>query len=192
MNAIAQHDAATTFRQRLKAYFFPKIEKRWKPHVFMNILSAVVIAWVLFFSYLNANWHLAIDPQVVKCLPYDYFVVAQNKPEDIVSGRFYRYTAVGLAPVMKDGTPLVKIAAAVAGDKVDVNEKGIFINGKKWGDVNSYVMNKTSRSLASVTRSYVVAPGEVLLLGTLPRSYDGRYFGPVAIKQVTGRAFPLW
>jgi len=179
-------------RSRIKRFFFPKIEKRWAPHVFANIVSIVVICWVLFFSVVQANWHLGIDPQEVKCLPYDYFVIAQKRPEQIVSGRFYRYTAKGLGAPLKDGTPLVKIAAAVAGDQVEVNRNGIFINGKKWGDLNRYVLDKTKHTVEGVTRKYVVGQGEVLLLGTLPRSYDGRYFGPVAIKQVTGRAWPVW
>lgn len=182
----------TSLKGRVKRFFFPKIEKRWPPHVFANIVSAVVIAWALFFMVLQANFHLGIDPQEVKCLPYDYFVISQKKPDEIVVGRFYRYTSKGVGATLKDGTPLVKIAAAVAGDKVEVGAKGIFINGKKWGDLNPYVLGKTGRTVASVSRSYVVAEGQVLLLGTLPRSYDGRYFGPVDIRQVSGRAWPVW
>ena len=34
--------------------------------------------------------------------------------------------------------------------------------------------------------------GELLVLGTAPDSFDGRYFGPVPQSAVIGRAVPLW
>lgn len=193
MNTIAASNP-TTFLQRVKRFFRPNIpkEKRWKPHVFLNIVSAIFLAWIFVFSYLQDNWKLGIDPQVVKCLPYDFFVISRSKPDEVTRGKMYEYASKGQAPVMKDGLRLVKIAAAVAGDKVVVSQQGVFINGQKWGDLNPEVMRKTKWAVADVTRSYVVAPGKVLMLGTLPRSYDGRYFGPVDIQQLNGRAYFAW
>lgn len=176
----------------LKRFFSPKGGKRWPAHVFLNIVSAVVIAWVLIFSWLEANWHVGVDIQEIQCLPYDFFMVGQKVPAMVERGKIYQYTASGLEPVVKDGTPMVKIAAAVAGDEVVVTADGVSINGTFWGPLNPIVLEKTGKTPTGVQASYVVPKGKVLMLGTLPRSYDGRYWGLVDSKQITGRALAIW
>lgn len=192
MNASVAHLPSNGgWRARVKKFFAPKQGKRWPAWVFLNIVSAVVIGWVAVFSWLDSTWHLGVAP-IVKCLPEDYFLVGQRRPEAIERGKVYRFTAYNLGPVIKDRTPLVKIAAAVAGDTVEVSQSGIFINGQKWGDLNPDTLRKANLTVESVTRSYTVPEGKVLMLGTLPRSFDGRYFGPVETKYFTGRVIPLW
>lgn len=87
---------------------------------------------------------------------------------------------------------MVKYAAAVAGDRVRVDATGIYINDKKWGDLNPYVMRKTKMDIAKVARSYTILEGHVLMLGTLPRSFDGRYTGQIPLSRIDGKAVPLW
>jgi len=193
MSSVITHQPnPKQIRTRIKQFFFPKIEKRWSAWTFANIASAVFIAWVLTFEVVGSRWHLGVDPQEVQCLPYDFFLVSQSAPETVVRGKVYQFKSKGMAPVVKDGTSMAKYAAAVAGDKVDVNGTGIYINGNKWGDLNPATMAKTKTTVNDVTRSYVVPEGKVLMLGSLPRSYDGRYTGLADASQITGRAFPLW
>lgn len=171
---------------------FRPAPRRWSASAFVNIVSAVFIGWYVVFGWLAVNWHLSVDIQKVQCLPYEYYLVHQGLPEHFERGTIYRYRAVGLGPVISDGTPLGKIAAALPGDTVDVNARGVFINGHLWGPINPLVLKKTGKTLAQITAHYVVPPGKLLMLGTLPRSYDGRYWGLISETQVLGKAWPLW
>lgn len=193
MDAALAPPPASGFRGWLKRAFAPAGgKKRWAPHVFVNIVSAVVIGWVLAFSWLQANWHLGVDIQTVQCLPYEFFLVRQKPPAEVERGKIYEYASTGLAPVVKDGTKMTKIAAGVAGDVVVVDARGIAINGQLWGPLNPEVMKKTGKTLDQVVARYVIPEGKVLMLGTLPRSYDGRYWGLIDTAQVQGRAIALW
>lgn len=174
----------------LRRVFEPK-PKRFPAWVWINIASAVTIVFVVLLTIVQATWHFGVAP-LVKCLPEDYFLIGQMTPERIEAGKAYRFVARDLGPVIPDRAPLVKIAAAVAGDRVEVNQSGIYINGELWGPLNYEVMTKAGVSVAEVTRRYTVPDGQVLMLGTLPRSYDGRYFGTVDRRLITGRAIPLW
>jgi len=193
MDATLSANTGPGFRGRLKRLLAPAGgKKRWKPHVFVNIVSAVVIAWVLTFTWIQAHWHLGVDIQRVQCLPYEFFLVSQTPPDEIVRGKIYEYESTGLAPVVKDGTKMTKIAAAVAGDEIVVDARGVLINGQLWGPINPAVLQKTGKTLEGITTRYIIPEGKVLMLGTLPRSYDGRYWGLIDATQVQGRAIALW
>jgi len=84
---------------------------------------------------------------------------------------------------------VAKLVAGVPGDMVEVTAQGISINGRHWGPLNAIVLEKSGKTAESVTRSFEIPEGELLLLGTLPRSYDGRYWGTVKLEQVIGRAW---
>lgn len=171
---------------------FKPAKKRWEGWVFVNILCAVILAWFVVINTFTNFWRIGVDPQDVRCLPYTYFLIGQKLPEAVERGGIYRFRTWGMAPIAKDGTPMVKYAAAVAGDKVRVDATGIYINENKWGDLNPYVMKKTHFDVVKVTRNFVVAKGHVLMLGTLPRSFDGRYTGPIPLSRIDGKAVPLW
>lgn len=175
---------------KLRAFFRPA-KQRWPAWKFLNIVSAVVLGWVLVLSTIQSTWHFGVAP-LIKCLPEDYFLIGQQKPDTLERGNAYRFIAHGLGPVIPERMPLVKRAAALEGDVVSVNAGGVSVNGKFWGPLNAQVMKKAGLTVATVTRTYTVPKGRVLMLGTLPRSFDGRYFGPVETKTITGRAIPLW
>lgn len=187
---------STSFRGRIgsaaAALVRPAPVKKYTPHQFLNIASAFVIVGVLLFSWVSANWNLSFDPQKVKCLPYFLYIQAKGDPGMIERGKIYTYKARGLKPIVPDGTTMGKIAAGVPGDRVLVNDRGIFINGEFFGPLNDYVITKVKLAREDLFKEYVIPDGKYLMLGTLPRSYDGRYWGLVDHKQLAGRAYPVW
>lgn len=183
---IAEGLAARQIRKKS-----PKARKPWTPWFVLNVTCAAFLGWVLFYAVLGSFVHIGFDPQPVRCLPWKLFAVETHAPAQIVRDDLYQYYAEGI-PLMPEGTRVVKYAAGVAGDSVDVDSNGIRINGKLWGPINPVVLDKAHLTLAQVTRHYVVPAGKVLMLGTLPHTYDGRYFGLVDTKYVSGRAFALW
>lgn len=189
MNAAT--DAGAPRPNFLRRMFTPA-PRKYTPHQFINIACAITIVFVLFFTWLQSAWHLNVAPQAVKCLPETYFLVKQSIPERIERGKVYTYRSKGLEPLLPDNVNMGKIAAGVPGDVVRISAAGISINGQHWGDLNPEVVAKAGLDLEALFTQYTIPDGKYLMLGTLPRSYDGRYWGLVDAQQVTGRAYPLW
>jgi len=87
--------------------------------------------------------------------------------------------------------PLVKRVAGLAGDMVCAEGAMVFINDKPVAI--RLQTDKEGRSLPAWEGCNLLQPGEVfLLMGSVPDSFDGRYFGPVGRRQIIGRLVPLW
>lgn len=87
--------------------------------------------------------------------------------------------------------PLVKRVAGLAGDVVCAEGATVFINGKL---VTTRVKaDKKGHPLPAWEGCNLLQPGDVfLLMGDVPASFDGRYFGVVGRRQLIGRLVPLW
>lgn len=167
-------------------------DKRWTPTFVINLVCLTSVALILILQWLTACWSLGLDFAPLKCLNGTGFLIHNDRPSDIVRGRLYAYHSHGLMPLLPDGSPVVKIAAALPGDVILVNAKGVFINGRWWGALNPITLARTHRTVASVTRTFTIQPGQVLMLGDQPRSYDGRYWGPVQQDWMIGHAWKVW
>lgn len=169
----------------------PARKERWSKTKTLNIVCGLTIAWLLAVKLVGAFVHLGVDPQPTPCLPWRYFIVGQQIPDSIERGKIYMYRAYRI-PMMPNGIHVAKYAGAIAGDHVVVNEQGIFVNGHLWGPLNKEVMMKGRMTMDDVRADYVVPTGKVLMLGTMPNTWDGRYWGLVKLDQIDGKAVPLW
>jgi conjugative transfer signal peptidase TraF len=89
------------------------------------------------------------------------------------------------------GVPLVKSVAAGPGEQVCANGKMLRI-GRRTVAVRRAVDRK-GRPLPQWSGCRVLGDSELLLLGTGdPDSFDSRYFGPVELDLILGRAALLW
>ncbi|MHB8742097.1 MAG: S26 family signal peptidase [Sulfuricaulis sp.] len=165
--------------------------KKWTPWFVINVTCAAFLGWVLFYTILGSVVRIGFDPQPVRCLPWRVYVIRTAAPATIDRDKIYQYYARGI-PLMPEGTRVVKYAAGVPGDRIDEDADGIRINGKLWGPLNPVVLEKAHLTVAGVTRHLVIPAGKVLMLGTLPHTYDGRYFGLIPSKDVVARAYPIW
>ncbi|HEY6869626.1 MAG TPA: S26 family signal peptidase [Novosphingobium sp.] len=85
----------------------------------------------------------------------------------------------------------MKRIAAVAGDTVCGVDRAVTVNGRRVALRRA--ADAAGRPLPAWRGCIRLAPGMVLLLMTeTPDSFDGRYFGPTAARDVIGRATPLW
>lgn len=89
--------------------------------------------------------------------------------------------------------PVAKLAAALPGDVVQVERGWTAVNGVRFPGSQVAVHDSAGRILLHVSWGRcTVAPGEVWLFGFHdPRSWDGRYFGPVPISNVQGALEPV-
>lgn len=89
------------------------------------------------------------------------------------------------------GALLVKPVAAVAGQQVCRLGAIIAIDGVTVATARAD--DRMRRPLPVWTGCRRLRAGTVFVLApTVPASFDGRYFGPVATSNVVGRAIPLW
>lgn len=87
--------------------------------------------------------------------------------------------------------PLVKRVAALGGDRVCAAGEALFVNGTPIARRRG--ADTRGRPLPRWTGCLDLDFDDVLLLmNDAPGSFDGRYFGPVSMSAIVGKAVPLW
>jgi conjugative transfer signal peptidase TraF len=86
--------------------------------------------------------------------------------------------------------PMLKIVAAMVGDRVCRSGLMVSINGhnRVWARRTDHA----GRPLPSWQGCRVLRLDELLVLGDHRNSFDGRYFGPIVRSDVITRVLPLW
>lgn len=107
-------------------------------------------------------------------------------------GRARGYLPAGDCP---DGSaPIGKRVFAIAGDTVTITSTGLMRAGAVELHSRALALDAAGRQLAGVPRGrYPVATDELWLVSSYSdRSWDSRYYGPVAVSTVIGVLAPLW
>ena len=102
------------------------------------------------------------------------------------------YLGAGSCP---DGSePVVKVLAAVAGDRVEVTADAVLVNGVRLPHSRPLDRDRGGRELLPFAAGeHRLEPGEVWLYSPYEeRSWDSRYFGPVPRRAVLSVYRPLW
>lgn len=90
--------------------------------------------------------------------------------------------------------PLLKPIVAVAGDNVDITVDGIRVNGHLLPNSASQSIDNNGQFLPKIPLGrYQVKKGQVWLVSNFTsKSFDSRYFGPIAVEHISHSAQPLW
>lgn len=92
---------------------------------------------------------------------------------------------------MPIGVPLIKRILALPGQSVCRSDLLISVDGIEMGAALEH--DRRGRALPTWQGCRVIAEGEVFLMNwDEPRSLDSRYFGPVPLSSIVGRAEPVW
>jgi conjugative transfer signal peptidase TraF len=91
------------------------------------------------------------------------------------------------------GAPLLKPIVARAGNLVEVSAVGISVNGHLLPNTAALHRDTKGRTLTSwPVGRYTVEPGFVWVASSYnPRSFDSRYFGPIATSSIRDHVKPL-
>jgi len=115
----------------------------------------------------------------------------------IVTALVVAYPSEPLATFLADGgylprgVPLIKRVLALPGQAVCRTGITITVDGIDMGVARE--RDRRGRPLPVWQGCRVVADGEVFLMNwDEPASLDGRYFGPIPLQAIVGRAAPLW
>jgi conjugative transfer signal peptidase TraF len=89
------------------------------------------------------------------------------------------------------GVPLIKRILALRGQSVCRSELVISVDGTPMGMALAH--DRQGRPLPVWQGCRAIAQDEVFLMNwDEPASFDGRYFGPIPLRAIIGRAKPLW
>jgi conjugative transfer signal peptidase TraF len=89
------------------------------------------------------------------------------------------------------GVPLIKRILALPGQTVCRTALAIVVDGIEMGAARE--RDRRGRTLPTWQGCRLLARGEVFIMNwDEPVSLDGRYFGPIPVTAIVGRAHPLW
>ena len=131
------------------------------------------------------------DDQVDRCLPDKRIYIIDTYNKDIWRGDLMAFRAERMAPYFKNGQIVVKIAAGVTGDHVQVDSHATQINGSVIID-GLPLANKLKQSPSMFNRDEAIPPAAYWVTGKAPKSFDSRYWGYVYDYQVIGRAYAIF
>jgi len=140
----------------------------------------------------NTQYGMFLDMAETRCLPEHLYLGYPMEGElergDVVS--FKANDRIMFS--MMNGKRIAKMIAGMPGDHVVSNSSGLFINGKFIAKRHpTSLKNLAAKGKQPVDIDRVLAPGELFVIGTLPRSFDSRYWGVLPASTVDRMVKPL-
>lgn len=180
----------------------------------MLLIELVIVSALAPLAYLTlgtGRYGLSFESSYgAQCFPWRAYLVKRDAAAtqaSLQAGKIVTATINSWTPYVPSGTPVAKFVVATAGDRVEVTDTSIRVNGgPSLGRLeaaavyraDTHVATKSGtplqrRSLQTFSRTYQVALGEVFLMGASPLSQDSRYYGAVANSAITGEVVAvLW
>ena len=167
-----------------------------RARTYWYLYTPIFAIWVLAFArvFVDPTPHLPLLFNWTSSLPYTVAVMEYGTERPLKVGDYVVYAFDGGAQRMYPGLraqPLFKQIRGVAGDRVTVSDREIFVNGVSVGFAKPHTFD--GHPLEPIAET-VIPPGYYYVQGTHPNSFDSRYSASclVAIRQVIGRVRPLF
>jgi conjugal transfer pilin signal peptidase TrbI len=153
-------------------------------------LLAIAILYPLL-SMATHDVRIGIDMQEVRCLPWRVYLLKLGRPSEYVKGSYVAFKPRnGLMGMKFEGRLVGKMVAGVPGDTLVVRNDEAYINDQFIGKL--VLLPKLGAKPGSFDRREDIPAGKILVVGTEPRSYDGRYWGFLDQRDVIGNVRPLF
>lgn len=141
--------------------------------------------------YIGQRFLIGGDDQVDRCLPDKRIYIIDTYNKDIWRGDLMAFRAKRMAPYFEDGQIIVKIAAGVTGDRIQVDSHQTTVNGSMIIE-GLPLAEKLKKPAASFKRNETIPRAAFWVTGKTPKSFDSRYWGYVYDYQVIGRAYAIF
>ena len=133
---------------------------------------------------------ISIDRQYYeKCLPYTLFVGDTEYTSDLNRGELAYFRSKKIEPSLEEDQLVVKIIGAIHGDRVEVRNNRLSINGVDYGALQ--LNESLGKKIGDYDRVIEIAEDELFMIGTLPGSFDSRYWGNIKKSQVVARGYAI-
>ena len=178
----------------------PSVGAPFAPRTAYHLTAAALAAGLLLRSFLCINVVSASMPSGVYLLlrppgqPRPCLALFCLPPDLARLGRERGYLEIGTCPGGAAGAAaLLKPIVAVAGDVVEVNARGVSVNGRLLPRSAPRGRDRRGRPLAVRWRGpLTLREGTFLAVSTFDeRSWDGRYWGPLPVASLRARVVPL-
>lgn len=108
-------------------------------------------------------------------------------------GRVFAYRAMQAEPIYANGTLMAKVLVAGPGDTVEVTpDFRVLVNEKTFARGLPHLKFADELTVKQFVGKRVLKADQYWMLGTLPMSFDSRYWGPIHADQIVGRAYVLF
>jgi conjugal transfer pilin signal peptidase TrbI len=157
---------------------------------FLAKVAVLVIVIGVLFIWIESRFRIGIDSQVIRCFPDHKFFLVDLKRTEPERDAIIAYRSQGLTPFFDDGTLMGKVIKGIPGDHLQINARGVFVNGEQLAD-GFPLLSRLNVTEQSLYRDEVIPEGRYFLMAPAPESYDGRYWGYINEDQIVGRATPF-
>jgi conjugative transfer signal peptidase TraF len=166
-----------------------------------DIGKVAMVSGAVLGALFCAGYALGIRGNLSPSLPFGLYVADASVATDLVEfcppepfgsiANARRYRQAGSCG--DGGSPLLKPVVASVGDAVTMSPEGIRVNGRLLPNSAPLNRDTAGRPLTSwPPGTYAVKAGTLWVLSSYhPRSFDSRYFGPIAVAAVRERLRPL-
>ena len=165
------------------------------PRVRIAIQALLIIAlafplagWAT--SLVSQHYSIGLDLQKRTCLPWTAYLIHHAQPARIHRGELAGFYPKGKMGPSFEGILVIKQIAGIPGDELWVKDDVFYVNGRRIGPLD--LLAKLQKPSGYFDRRVVVPDGQYLFIGTLPRAYDGRYWGFVPYQDIVAIVRPLW
>jgi conjugal transfer pilin signal peptidase TrbI len=141
--------------------------------------------------YVGQRFLIGGDDQVDRCLPDKRIYLIDTYNKDIWRGDLIAFRAERMTPYFKDGQIIVKIAAGVTGDHVQVDSRQTRVNGSVIIE-GLPLAEKLRKPSSTFKRDETIPTAAYWVTGKTAKSFDSRYWGYVYDHQVIGRAYAIF
>jgi conjugal transfer pilin signal peptidase TrbI len=187
------HDIGGAFVTSLGRYIvrlLHPVRTHWK--AFLPVFAIWGFAYARVF--VDPTPHVPLLFNWTPSVPYKVALVVYGKRQALARGDFIIFAFDGTAQRTYPGLraqPFFKQVRGMAGDRVTVVGREIFVNHQSVGIAKAFTFDRHPLSPIADT---VIPPGTYYVQGTSPDSFDSRYreSGLVRADQVIGKVIPLF
>ncbi len=158
-----------------------------------RLVKPLVVITVCTVSITSFSNRYTLLPPIseYQCIPGRLFIM-DKADHTIRKGDLVTFRAQG-TKLFADGTLFTKISAGVGGDVVSVGRNNVANGNRIYHSDVSVTANHLNISLDDLSRKETIPQGKLFALGSLPGSYDSRFWGLVDVsKQVVGKSYVIF
>ena len=174
-------------------WFAGNLARNPRVRVGLQALLIIAVAFPLAgwaSTTISRHYTLGLDLQKRSCLPWTAYLIHHEPPATIHRGDILGFYPRGKMGPTFEGKLVVKMIGGVPGDELLVKDDVFYVNGRRHGRLD--LLARLGKASGYFDRRVAVSDGNYLFIGTLPRSYDGRYWGFVPRQDIVASARPLW